>query len=47
MADLSDFCLKTEGDCGCGDLVFCEELHIFVIQRQEQKKNGYEDDAGI
>lgn len=47
MADLSDFCLKTDGNCGCGDLVFCGELCIFVIRRQEQKKNGYEDDSGI
>lgn len=42
-----DFCLRTEDDCGGGDLVFCEELYIFVIRRQEQKKNGYEDDSGI
>ena len=41
------FCLGTEDDCGGGDLVFCEELCIFVIRRQEQKKNGYEDDSGI
>ena len=34
-------------DCGDGDLVFCRELHIFVTRRQEQKKNGYEDDSGI
>lgn len=47
MADLSDFCLKTDGNCGCGDLVLCGELCIFVIRRQEQKKNGYEDDSGI
>ena len=42
-----DFCLRTEDDCGGGDLVLCGELCIFVIRRQEQKKNGYEDDSGI
>ena len=42
-----DFCLRTEDDCGGGDLVLCEDFTIFVIRRQEQKKNGYEDDSGI